>query len=314
MATKARPKRKSKGKLKAPRKRKAKTRLKMKRRKSVGRKKPSARLKAAAGLRPRATRARTLAAPVPAPGPLDPIMQIAANSPIAKYSWLPNRGVAPSGYIKGMALVYARVYCKFKAGDAAAVEMAKPDSNNPTSDVLSWYAPQFARAGMNNTTAGADTLRHLFVLLVGLGMQESSGRYCCGRDSTADNTGADTAEAGLFQTSYDAHTASALLPPLFQAYSAKPSGFLNVFEEGVRVMPGDLTNYGAGPGHDFQALEKDCPAFAAEFTAVALRHIRRHWGTINSHAVEVKPDCDKMLLAVQNTVDASPGLCPALLA
>ncbi len=131
-----------------PAERKAKTRLKTKRRKSIRRKaksastrpkrgtgtktsarrKASARLKATAELGPGATRARRLAAPAavpaPAPGPLDPLMQIAANSPIAKYSWLPNRGVAPSGYIKGMALVYARVYCKFKAGDAAAVDMS----------------------------------------------------------------------------------------------------------------------------------------------------------------------------------------------
>jgi hypothetical protein len=85
-----------------------------------------------------------------------------------------------------------------------------------------------------------------------------------------------------------------------------------VFKLGVIAKLGDLTNYGTGPGRDFQALEKNCPAFAAEFTAVALRHIRTHWGTINSHAAEVKPDCDAMLLAVRNAVDASPGLCAAL--
>jgi hypothetical protein len=332
MATRARSKSKSKGSRKSARKTKSKA-SKVKQRKLSGRKpksavarpklgrhakpegKARARLTAEAEPRPRVLPRRLAApaaAPAPAPGPLDPITQIAATSKIARYVWPPNRGVAPRGYIEGMALTYARVYCKFKVGNAAAADMAQPDTNNPARDALSWYAPQFANAGMNNTVAGAGTLRHVFVLLVGLGMQESSGRYCCGRDATANNTKADTAEAGLFQTSYNASIASPLLQPLFQTYSAHPSGFLDVFKQGVIAKPGDLTNYGTGPGRDFQALEKNCPAFAAEFTAVALRHIRTHWGTINSHAAEVKPDCDAMLLAVQNAVDASPALCAAL--
>ena len=39
---------------------------------------------------------------------------------------------------------------------------------------------------------------------LGLGMRESSGQYCCGRDTSEDNTTADTAEAGLFQMSWNA--------------------------------------------------------------------------------------------------------------
>ena len=31
------------------------------------------------------------------------------------------------------------------------------------------------------------------------GMRESSGQHCCGRDISADNVTADTAEAGLFK-------------------------------------------------------------------------------------------------------------------
>src|SRR5206468_1091259 len=58
---------------------------------------------------------------------IDQITQIAANSDIARFKWK-DRGVASSGYIKGMAVVYARVFCKLKAGDAAASEMAKANS------------------------------------------------------------------------------------------------------------------------------------------------------------------------------------------
>jgi hypothetical protein len=45
-------------------------------------------------------------------------MRIASASDIAGFFWK-DRGVAPAGYINGTALVYARAYCKLKAGDAA---------------------------------------------------------------------------------------------------------------------------------------------------------------------------------------------------
>ncbi len=47
---------------------------------------------------------------------LDQITQIAAGSPIARFHWT-GRGLAPAGYLKGMSLVFARVYCKLKSGD-----------------------------------------------------------------------------------------------------------------------------------------------------------------------------------------------------
>jgi hypothetical protein len=255
----------------------------------------------------------TKSAPDPSPespAGIDQIIQIAAGSDIARYNWQ-DRGTAPAGYIKGMALVYARVYCKLKAGDPAASEMAKADTGNGAKDALTWFGQKFVDAGMNNATAGVDTLRHLFVLLIGLGMRESSGRYCEGRDKSASNTTADTAEAGMFQVSFDARTASPLLPTLFAQYSAKPSGFVDIFQEGVRCTPSDLENFGSGPGMEFQRLSKACPAFAAEFAAVGLRNIRKHWGPINTKAAEIRSESDKMLMQVQNTVDAS-NLCGAV--
>ena len=60
---------------------------------------------------------------------IDQIINIAINSSIAKYSWS-SRGIAPIGYIKGMALVYARVYCKLKARDNFAVEMGKANTGD----------------------------------------------------------------------------------------------------------------------------------------------------------------------------------------
>jgi hypothetical protein len=242
------------------------------------------------------------------PSGIDQIIQIAADSSIARHHWK-DRGTAPAGYIKGIALVYARVYCKLKAGDAAAKEMAKAKTNNATKDALAWYDENFRAAGMNNDSAGADTLRHLFVLLIGLGMRESSGRYCEGRDRAASNTTAESAEAGLFQTSFNARTASPLLPQLFTHYKAQPAGFLEIFKEGIRCRAADLENFGSGDGREFQKLSKESPAFAAEFAAVGLRNIRTHWGPITRRAAEIRSEADALLKQVQTVVDASPNLC-----
>jgi hypothetical protein len=241
---------------------------------------------------------------------IDLIIQIADESAIMHYSW-ENRGIAPPGYLKGMAVVFARAYCKLAAGDPAAIEMAKANTGDGTRDALAWYSERFRRVGMSNDTPGTDTLRHLFVLLVGLGMRESSGRYCEGRDRSASNTTSDTAEAGLFQTSFNAKAASPLLPELFSQYLAKPSGFLEIFKEGVEPKRSDLENFGTGDGEEFQRLSKESPAFAAEFAAVGLRNIRTHWGPISRREAEIRLECDAMFRLVQTAVDAA-NLCPVL--
>jgi peptidoglycan hydrolase-like protein with peptidoglycan-binding domain len=254
-----------------------------------------------------------LAAPPAEPGgsPLDQITQIAAASPLARFAWR-DRGKAPAGYIKGMALVYGRVYSKLKGGDAAALDMAQRNTGDQGRDALAWYDDVFNTAGLDNRISGEDTLRHLFVLLVGLGMRESSGKYCEGRDTSANNVTADTAEAGLFQMSFNAKAASPLLPRTFAQYQANPSGFVDVFKEGVVCSGASLENFGSGDGKEFQRLCKECPAFAAEFAAVALRHIRTHWGPINRKQAQVRPECDALLSQVQAAIDASPVLRSAL--
>jgi hypothetical protein len=257
------------------------------------------------------SRVRKAAARLAAPGALDQITRMAGASALARFAWR-GRGKAPAGYVKGMALVYGRVYCKFKAGDAAVVDMARKNTGDLSHDALAWYDDVFNAAGMDNRTSGVDTLRHLFVLLTGLGMRESSGRYYEGRDTTARNVTADTAEAGLFQTSFNAKSASSLLPRIFAQYQRNPSGFLDVFKEGVRPSAAGLRNFGSGKGKEFQRLSKECPAFAAEFAAVALRHRRAHWGPIIEKQAQVRPECDALLSKVQAAVDASPALRRAL--
>src|SRR5262245_57852015 len=137
----------------------------------------------------------------PYPPPLPPVFtadelaqikSMAAHAPISQYSWR-DRGRAPSGYIKGIAVTWAYVYRRWKAKDPIALEMAKA-AGNENVDALAWYEGIFENAEMEVGIDGSDTLRSLFVLLMGLGMRESSGKYCEGRDMSASNVSADTAE------------------------------------------------------------------------------------------------------------------------
>jgi len=239
--------------------------------------------------------------PIDLSGPYNDILRVAAGSAIATYSWT-GRGRAPAGYIKGMALAFGRLYYKLQDRDPVALEIAKANTSVTASDTLAHYAVQFRTLGMSNDATGIDTLRHLFALMLGLGMRESSGRYCEGRDRSASNVTADTAEAGLFQTSWNIRSCSSLLPPLFRQYQARPAGFREVFAEGVTVRPGDLDNFGTGDGRDYQELAKSCPAFAVESTAIGLRNRRSHWGPINLRTAEVRSDADRMFLEVQHVV------------
>jgi TIR domain len=239
-------------------------------------------------------------------GPVGAIMAIAAQSAIARYSWR-DRGVAPAGYIKGMALVYARVYRKLQAGNAVAIDMAQASTGDVARDALAYYDDTFARANMPNSVSAPDTLRHLFVLLIGLGMRESSGRYCQGLDMAATTISADNADAGMFGTTYAIRTASPLMTDLFNSYSACPSGFEDVFKEGLVCRAGDFKALGSGAGEAFQWLSKECPPFAAEVAALGLRHMRNHYGPIRRREAEVVPECDAMLREVQAFVDATPA-------
>src|SRR6266550_1679688 len=151
---------------------------------------------------------------------IDAIVAVAGASELARHDW-GGRGVAPLGCTKGLAVVYGLVYSKFKAGNSSALAMGAmvPASSL---DALEWYQGQFNAAGILLNVSAVDNLRATFVLLTGLTEREASGRYCEGRDQSATNVASDTAEAGLFQQSWNSHTASPEITKLFAAYSAKP--------------------------------------------------------------------------------------------
>jgi uncharacterized protein (TIGR02594 family) len=235
------------------------------------------------------------------------IAELAKTAPIQSYSWK-DRGKSPPGYIAGMGQCYALAltWLNENPPDPAAVEMAQKAGNGDT-DALAWYSAEFTKLGMNNSVAGKDTLRHLFVLMIGLGMRESSGEYCCGRDQSASNVTSDTAEAGLFQTSWNIKTASPNLPTLMDDYWEDPRGFLRIFADKVDPSASDLQVFGSGQGAMYQWLAKYSPAFAVMVTAIGLRSRRNHWGPINNKAAELRDEADDFLKEVETLVQQEPG-------
>jgi hypothetical protein len=220
----------------------------------------------------------------------------------------------PRGYVKGVALSFARGVCHPSRTDIARV--SSPKTTNTQRDALAWYSAEFAALNLSNAVAGLDTFRHTYTLLVGLGMRESSGEHCTGRDTSATNTTSDSAEAGAWQTSYDSHTASPELPTLFSAYRSSTDGcFSTTYAEGVTCSTANWQNWGTGDGLVFQRLEKECPGFAADYAAVMLRvqgGSLGHYGPLRTKAAEIRPECDLMLQGVQGIVAAHPEVCSVL--
>lgn len=229
------------------------------------------------------------------------------NSGILIFSWN-DRGKAPSGYYAGMAKSFALALTRLKSGDAGAHIMAQADTGDDDHDALAWYADEFKAQEMDNSRDGPETLRHLFVMMIGLGMRESSGNHWCGRDMSASNVSSDTCEGGFAQTSWNISSCSSEIPPLLPEYWANPQGFRDSFERGCpQPSADDLDVYGSGSGARYQFLAKYSPAFHALVTAIGMRKLRQHWGPINRSEVQIVPKIDDLLIDVERLVDTEPG-------
>jgi hypothetical protein len=231
------------------------------------------------------------------------IAGIAAASPCARHAW-PGRGRAPVGYIKGVALVYAKSFCESRAGSPAVAVMRRPLTRDGQ-DALVRYQSDLAAHSVDMNSE-AERLRALYTLAIGLGMRESSGNTTEGRDVTAKHPTADSAEAGLFQTSFDSFNASPALSQLFDQYKANTAACLiDTFKEGIpRVITRPV--FGTGPGADYQRFTRDCPAFATEYAMVMLRVNRTHFGPINRHEAEYFQPCNDMLKEVEAAASCTP--------
>ncbi len=235
------------------------------------------------------------------------VVGIAASSACSTYSWK-DRGRAPAGYIKGMALSFARSLCRQKnlGGLAsAAALMSKANTGNASKDAIAQYASTFDSLNMVIDVSGAETLKSLYTLGLGLGMRESSGKYCEGYDTSAGTETASEAEAGTFQASYNSMGASPELQKIYDEYRADSSRcFLSTYKEGVSCKTQSII--GTGAGADYQKFAKSCPAFTAEYTMALLRVLRAHFGPINRKEAEVIPACNAMLDNVKRYVEEDP--------
>jgi hypothetical protein len=237
------------------------------------------------------------------------ITELASTSSCAKTSWA-NRGRSPAGYIKGMALSYARSLCRIKksSSPAAASILKSPSSGNAAKDILAHYQDLLAVAGLQVNVDGDLALRSTYTVGIGLGMRESSGKYCEGWDTTAGaNRPSAAGEAGLFQVSYDSMGASAELRKIYDEYQATPSRcLLNTFKEGATC--GANTILGTGAGADFQVFMKQCPAFTTEYAMTLIRVLRTHFGPLNRKEAQVMPACDSLFSSVEKIVNINADL------
>jgi hypothetical protein len=231
------------------------------------------------------------ACPAAAPKLDQQIATNASKSLCAEYSWK-ERGVAPTGFIKGIALAHAGAYRDLNQGIDPVASIFNNDSLPKDGDALAIYGK----------TAGPPVarLRATYALAIGEGMRESSGNFTAG--TTVKHQTADTAEAGLFQTSYDSITSSPWLKKLWEKYQQNPSHcLLETFAEGVTQLKTNVV--GAGPGADFQQLTKSCPQFATEYAVIMFRVNRNHYGPIKRKEAELIPACESMLAEIEREMD-----------
>ncbi|MGZ3744978.1 MAG: hypothetical protein ACXWRA_14430 [Pseudobdellovibrionaceae bacterium] len=235
------------------------------------------------------------------------IKTLSANSSCSQYSWK-NRGDAPLGYVKGMALSFARSLCRARLAPLSGLAkiMTSADTRDERKDAFAHYQNIFYAKGITTSTPGEDAVRAVYTLGLGLGMRESSGAYCEGWDvSAGSHRSSAEAEAGLFQVSFDSMGAAPELRKLYQEYEGTPGRcLLEVFKQGASCRPQSIL--GTGAGARYQSFNKACPAFAAEYAMAMLRLQRSHFGPINRREAEVNLSCESLLKKVQRLIDADP--------
>jgi uncharacterized protein (TIGR02594 family) len=235
------------------------------------------------------------------------IADVARTSPLARYSW-DDRGESPIGYVVGMALSYAVAVKRLDEGDTAFEDMAQADREDDDTDVFSWFSDELDDMEWDVSEDGVDSLRALYAIMIGLGMRESSGRYCEGRDMSASNVSSDTAEAGLCQTSWNIRSCASTIPPLLAEVRENPNGFLDAFREDVNPSGSELSGYGSPDGASYQFYSKYAPSFHVYVTAIGLRHLRQHWGPVNRNEVELIDEAYELLENVEGLIEG--GIVP----
>ncbi|MGA9188105.1 MAG: papain-like cysteine protease family protein [Methanosarcina sp.] len=244
-----------------------------------------------------------------------------------KYNSTRDGPIIHLGYVVGMALMYARLYCRLSKGERFATEMSKAPVDSSTLDALNQYDLEFTTGrngnpGLNITdhSSGKATLRKVFTLLFGLGMQESSGDYSVGFDpgKTPDKKEAKISEAGAFQISWSIGVENPEnefrhIRDLYTIYKElqDEGSLLDFFKIGrnkrsnptahkaVKESPQD-----AAKGVNFQKLIYKSPAFSVELAALGIRFRRNHFGTLdNEREATLKRECYDMFQSIETIMD-----------
>jgi hypothetical protein len=244
---------------------------------------------------------------LPIPKEIGDLLKFVDSHACTSYSWH-ERGRAPKAYMKGMAVAYARAVCNMEREDILTVVSKAPQKGAVTSDALSHYAIE--------ASPGIQSIRKTYQLLIGLGMRESSGKFCEGRDMAATNYTHETCEAGLFQTSYNSRVKHSILPKMYEKYKADGSKcYLDLFKDRVSCTENSWKNWGEGEGVTFQKLSKECPMFATEYAAVMVRvngGSTGHYGPLRKREAGILPACEDMLESIDIMVNSNRELCKVL--
>lgn len=212
------------------------------------------------------------------------------------------QGTPPSAYMKGIALSFARAACH---PEKDSVKIASQPIGSDSADALAHYGYKISDPMVRLETT--------FAMLIGSSARESSWRWCVGKDPGASNTSADTCEGGLYQTSYNSHTASAALSVIYNGYKASDAGcFAAEYKGSTTCSSYNMKNWGTGEGVEFQNLSKNCPGFATEYAAVMFRVDRTHYGPLNRKTALVIPACVDMFEKIRQAVAGDPSICSSL--
>ena len=167
---------------------------------------------------------------------------------------------------------------------------------------------------MDNSQDGIDTLRHLFVLLLGLGARESSGRYCEGRDMSA--------EQRIRRHRRSLAVSDLVEYPLVLLGDPAVAGRILGQSEWI---PADVPERREaeerracqlwfGRRREVSIPEQVFAGLPCFVTGIGLRYLRQHWGPINRQEVEIKREADAMLLQVQHLLSEDAAENPDAMA
>lgn len=249
---------------------------------------------------------------------LDQIVSITEKYPACGKAKLLDRSLLgrARGYYYGTLYSMARSICR--PGDSIKSNMLLGNIDTTKDAVYGFGSQVKLYASLN--VADEQHLKSTYSILLSHGLIESNGDYREGVDTTnsSSNT-AETAEAGLYQTSYSirygmeksAVLATENLELEYQANRGKCE--TQLFDKDRLSKPYSAI-VGSGVGADFQRLLRSCPALAVEHAAITIRQDRRHYQPLVKLTSVPLTDCYPVIEEVYDYIIKNRDtICSAIL-